>query len=101
VAKAMGKLGLSLDDTMGMSFYKLQYLLSSYKAIEAEEHMVQSRIQDNHLYLQSKNHKEKYGDLNKSFKEIYNQYAVKTIRGFNMGALEMLKGSQKSKKKGR
>lgn len=86
---------MSYKEVLNLNVFTFFNIISSIKAIEAEELLNLSTIYDNHLNLKSKNSASNYKKTLEKYKEDFKNNGIKVIRGLDTLAIKQLQAMTK------
>lgn len=86
---------MSYKEVLNLNVFTFFNIISSIKAIEAEELLNLSTIYDNHLNLKSKNSASNYKKTLEKYKEDFKNNGVKVVRGLDYLAVKKLQAMAK------
>lgn len=70
---------MSFEEVQNLNKRKSILLLDGLKAVEAEQALLNLKIANNHLLLNSKKHSTKFDDLRKDLVKIYQKFGIKNV----------------------
>lgn len=86
---------MTYNEVLNLNVFTFFNIISSIKAIEAEELLNLSAIYDNHLNLKNKNCVNNYKKTLEKYKEDFKNNGIKIVRGFDVLAIKQLQAMTK------